>query len=117
MGTFSTNENVTVHGDEVTCIDFNGMGPVGDRPQRLSDECRVALQALTTALADHSLTLQHTRHIAAMLRSGDDFAQCQNTLHEALAPAHPALTLRIVQKFPHPDQRIALSVIASPHPF
>lgn len=116
MGELSRHETVTVHGDEVTCTDFNGLGPSGERPQRLSEECQAALEAISEELAKHGLTLNQTRHVAAMLREGDGFSQCQSTLGEALAAARPALTLRIVQGFPQANQRIALSLIASPSP-
>lgn len=115
MGASSPHQIVTVHGDEITCTDFSGFGPDGDRPGRLSDECQAALSAISLALADHGLTLGHTRHVAAMIREGQTFAQCQSTLNEALAAAKPALTLRIVQGFPLPEQRIALSLTATSH--
>ncbi|MFT8762445.1 MAG: endoribonuclease L-PSP [Gluconobacter potus] len=114
MGASFPHQTVTVHGDEVTCTDFSGFGPDGDRPGRLSDECQAALFAISEALADHGLTLGHTRHVAAMIREGQTFAQCQAALNEALAAAKPALTLRIVQRFPLPEQRIALSLTATP---
>ena len=116
MGDFSRNDIVTVHGDEVTCTDFDGLGPQGERPQRLAEECQAAQNAISGALAEHGLTLDQTRHVAAMLREGDGFSQCQSALGEALASARPALTLRIVQGFPDTNQRIALSLIASPSP-
>lgn len=116
MGEPSRHETVTVYGDEVTCTDFNGLGPSGERPQRLSEECQAALDAISQELAKHDLTLDQTRHIAAMLREGDGFSQCQSTLGDALAGARPTLTLRIVQGFPDVNQRIALSLIASPSP-
>ena len=115
MGASFPHQTVTVHGDEVTCTDFSGFGPDGDRPGRLSDECQAALSAISLALADHGLTLDHTRHVAAMIREGQTFSQCQAALNEALAAARPALTLRIVQRFPLPEQRIALSLTATPH--
>lgn len=116
MGASSPQETVTVYGDAVICTDFNGFDAEGDRPSRLSDECHAALAAISSALAEHGLTLGHTRHVAAMIREGQAFAQCQSALDNALASAKPALTLRIVQNFPSPDQRIALSLIATPHP-
>lgn len=116
MGETSRHETVTVHGDEVTCTDFNGLGPGGERPQRLSEECQAALEAISGELAKHGLTLSHTRHIAAMLREGDGFSQCQSALGEALSEARPALTLRIVQGFPSTNQRIALSLTATACP-
>ncbi|WKE48956.1 endoribonuclease L-PSP [Gluconobacter oxydans] len=115
MGASFPHQTVIVQGDEVTCTDFSGFGPDGDRPGRLSDECQAALSAISEALADHGLTLGHTRHVAAMIREGQTFAQCQAALNEALAAAKPALTLRIVQRFPLPEQRIALSLTATPN--
>ncbi|MDE7539366.1 endoribonuclease L-PSP [Gluconobacter sphaericus] len=115
MGASSPRQTVTVHGDEVICTDFSGFGPDGDRPGRLSDECQAALSAISEVLADHGLTLGHTRHVAAMIREGQTFTHCQAALNEALATAKPALTLRIVQRFPLPEQRISLSLTAVPH--
>ena len=115
MGTSFPPPTVTVHGDEVTCTDFSGFSADGDRPGRLTDECQAALSAISLALADHGLTLDHTRHVAAMIREGQTFNQCQAALNEALGGAKPVLTLRIVQRFPFPEQRIALSLTATPH--
>ncbi|GBR71316.1 endoribonuclease L-PSP [Gluconobacter kanchanaburiensis] len=115
MGTSSSHHTVTRHGDEVTCADFSGFSATDERPDRLADECQAALSAISVALADHGLTLDHTRHVAAMIREGQTFAQCQAALNDALAAAKPALTLRIVQRFPLPEQRIALSLTATPH--
>ncbi|EHH67919.1 RidA family protein [Gluconobacter morbifer] len=115
MGISPTYETITRHGDEVICTDFSGLDPQGERPQRLSEECQAALDAIGRALAKHDLTLGHTRHVAAMLREGDAFGQCQAILDQALAASRPIMTLRIVKRFPLAGQRIALSVAASPH--
>lgn len=114
-GTGMAVPNVAVRGDEVACIDFHGLGPGGERPARLSEECQAALDSVACALSEHGLAAGDIRHVAAMLREGAGFAQCIATLADALAPARPALTLRIVQEFPVPDQRLALSVTASAH--
>lgn len=108
-----THHNVTLYGDDVTCSDFNGLNPDGERPTHLAEECRQALNAIADALETHNLTLSDTRHLIAMLRAGEEYTHCQGIIEAALTATHPAMTLRIVPRFQLPGQRIALSVVAS----
>ncbi|GBR51585.1 hypothetical protein AA106555_0605 [Neokomagataea thailandica NBRC 106555] len=113
MPNIALHHSVSLYGNDVSCADFHGLDPEGERPLNLAEECRQALTAISDALGTHNLNLSDTRHLIAMLRAGEEYVHCQNVIETALATTQPAMTLRIVPRFPIPGQRIALSVIAS----
>jgi len=89
-----------------------GLDDEGAVPARFSDECLAALAAANALLAASGLSLHDARHIACVVRDADAFARCQTLVSEALGPARPSVTLRVVHRFERAEQRIALGVTA-----
>lgn len=98
--------------DGVTCYGITGIGPDGQIPETILEECQIALNRVAHILAEHDLGLTDISHLAYMIAESETFAQCQRLISEVLGAACPAITLRVTRDFRHPGQRLEINFIA-----
>lgn len=112
MQDFSQSEEEHT-GTWVVCRDIAGTMDNGEIPQRLGDECRLALERASGELGERGMTLHDTAHFSCYIRDLDGFATCIALIAEALGPARPMMTMRSVNSLPLEGQRLAFMVRAT----
>ncbi|MCQ9154242.1 endoribonuclease L-PSP [Acidomonas methanolica] len=87
-----------------------GLMPDGKIPSRMVEECRLALESANDHLALSGLSLYGVTHLVCLVRDMDGYRQCGSLIAEALGPARPVVTLRVVPSLPCEGQRLAFTV-------
>ncbi|RUT25134.1 endoribonuclease L-PSP [Asaia sp. W19] len=98
----------------MTYYGVTGLGPDGQAPESLIEECQNALMRMREILATHGLVPEDITHLAYMIPDSSVFAACQRIIAEALGPARPAMTLRLKPEFDVKGQRLEFNFIAAP---